>query len=65
MSGTIEGAGRAVSTNKKRDPEHYQKIGQRGGHAKVPKGFAAMDRAKVSEISRKGGTTKRKPKKSE
>jgi general stress protein YciG len=40
----------------KRDPDHFKKIGAKGGSAKVPKGFAVMDKERLREVSAKGGS---------
>lgn len=60
MAGNKWGGRKATQTNLKKDPDHYAKIGRIGGSAKVPKGFAVMDKEKVSEAGRKGGTISRR-----
>ena len=35
--------------------EYMRQNGRKGGKAQVKKGFANMDREKLSEVSRKGG----------
>ena len=40
--------------------ESLKKQGAKGGKAEVPKGFARIDRDKLIEVSRKGGSSKRK-----
>ena len=37
------------------NPELAAKVGKIGGSKKVPKGFAAMDKDRLREISSKGG----------
>ena len=55
MSGTIEGGKKAARTNMNRyGDDWYCKIGQQGGRAKVPKGFA-LDHERASNAGRKGG----------
>ena len=61
MAGTKDGGKAAASTNKEKYGENYYgNIGAMGGQAKVPKGFALMDRQKVVEAGRKGGTISRR-----
>lgn len=56
MSGTLEGGAKTAATNKTKYGEsYYANIGAMGGKAKVPKGFALMDKQKVAEAGRKGG----------
>ena len=52
MSGTIEGGKKAARTNMNRyGDDWYCKIGQQGGRAKVPKGFASnRERARLAGI---------------
>ncbi len=38
------------------------KAGKIGGKAKVPKGFAMMDKSKLKEVAAKGGRIRRKRK---
>jgi len=48
---------KAVKTILERDPDFYKKNGQKGGKAKVPKGFAIMKEKnpeRLKEISQKG-----------
>lgn len=53
-------------TNKKLYGEDYYKvIGALGGKAKVPKGFALMDKQKLVKASAKGGRISRRAKKDE
>lgn len=59
--GTVEGGKKTSESNKKNyGDDFYIKIGQKGGSAKVPKGFAKMDRDKVVEAGRKGGSISRR-----
>lgn len=56
MSGTLDGGKRTAETNKaKYGADFYKRIGAMGGKKLVPKGFATMDKARVSKIGRKGG----------
>lgn len=60
MSGTRSGGLKATKTNKERHGEDFfRKIGAKGGHAKVPKGFALSGKAREAgeiggRISRRG-----------
>lgn len=64
MAGTKLGGAKASETNKRLyGADFYQRIGQEGGVKRVPKGFALMDRAKVQEAGRKGGTRSKRNKK--
>ena len=56
MSGTKEGGLKSRDKNYQISPDFYRIIGGKGGRAKVPKGFSMMDRNKVAEAGRKGGT---------
>ena len=61
MSGTILGGKKASIKNKKLYGEDfYRVIGEKGGRAKVPKGFALMPLEQRRENGRKGGS-KSKP----
>ena len=56
MAGTKIGGQKCRDENKRKYGEdYYQKIGALGGKKSAIKGFAAMDKARVSEIGRKGG----------
>jgi len=56
VGGTIAGGKKASVTNKEKYGEDfYRRIAAIGGKAKVPKGFAMMDREKVVEAGRSGG----------
>ncbi len=60
MAGTKAGGQKTKATNKaKYGDDFYQNIGKVGGKAKVPKGFALMDKDRLSAISKKGGSVKR------
>lgn len=61
MPGTKAGAAKAVITTKERKGEmFYHLIGSLGGSKTgIKKGFGAMDPAKLSELSRKGGRISR------
>ena len=62
MAGTRIGGLKAREKNLAKDPDFYKKIGQRGGQAKVPKGFA-LDRQLAQRAGRiagiKSGATRR------
>jgi uncharacterized protein len=58
MAGTKAGGAKASQTIRERDPDYYRRIGQAGGKAKVPKGFAIS--GKASEAGRKGGLVARR-----
>lgn len=63
MSGTIAGGRRAAQTNKELYGEDfYKNIGAMGGRATYhgKKGFASMDKDKVAEAGRKGGSVSRR-----
>lgn len=61
MAGTREGGIMASITNKStHGDDFYKKIGAMGGKAKVPKGFAKMDRVRLQLVSSKGGSAKRR-----
>lgn len=62
MSGTKIGGIKASKTIKERDPDFYKKIGKIGGMNGHTGGFASMDREKVREAGRKGGTISRRGK---
>lgn len=63
MAGTKAGGAKASETNKRLyGADFYQRIGQEGGVRRVPKGFALMDKAKVREAGRKGGTISKRNK---
>jgi general stress protein YciG len=63
MAGTKAGGYKTRETIKKfYGEDYYKEIGQKGGLAKVPKGFALMSAEQRSEAGRKGGTAKRKHK---
>jgi general stress protein YciG len=64
MPGTSVGGRKSAATNKQRDPDHYLKIGHKGGKATVAKGFSMASPEQRSEAGRKGGQTARKSKKS-
>jgi uncharacterized protein len=63
MAGNRIGGQKAAEKNKKSDPNFYRLIGSKGGSKLgVKKGFAAMDKEKVREAGKKGGTrSKRRP----
>lgn len=70
MAGTVEGGKAAGATNKsKYGADYYSKIGQMGAKAyrkrqkegiAKPRGFAAMDKEKISAAGRKGGSISRR-----
>jgi general stress protein YciG len=61
MSGTKAGGLKTAATNKALyGIDHYKRAGAIGGLAKVPKGFALMDKKKVRAAGKKGGSTSRK-----
>lgn len=62
MAGTRSGAESAAKTNKKKDPLYYQKLGRKGGIARVAKGFSQMDATQRSKNAKLGGIAKGKPK---
>jgi general stress protein YciG len=62
MAGTRKGGERAAATNLKRHgKKFYAIIGQKGGKAKVPKGFA-LNRELAKAAGKKGGTISRRTK---
>lgn len=63
VSGNRIGGLKTAETNKKRDPDHYHKIGRLGGLKSRGGGFAAMTPEQRSEAGRKGGANSRKGKK--
>lgn len=61
MAGTKAGGRKAAATNKLRHGEgFYAKIGAIGGRNGHTGGFASMDREKVQECGRKGGSISRR-----
>jgi len=59
IAGTILGGKAAAATNvAKYGASFYHNIGKLGGSKKVPKGFAKMDKEKVREAGRKGGSVR-------
>lgn len=61
MPGTVIGGKRTAKRNKEKYGEdYYKRLGQLGGKAKVPKGFAVS--GKASEAGRKGGAISRRSK---
>lgn len=60
MAGTKAGGLKATITNKERHgADFYSKIGKKGGSAfwqdSANKGFASMDKERLSEVGRRGG----------
>lgn len=67
MAGTKAGAIKARATIKEKHGEDfYHKIGKKGGTAEKtrPGGFATMSPERLKEVSAKGGSISRKPRKS-
>lgn len=67
MSGTKAGAVKARATIKEKHGENfYHTIGKKGGQAPKtrPGGFATMSPERLKEVSAKGGSISRKPRKS-
>lgn len=63
MSGTKAGGQKIKETNlRKYGKNYYKEIGRKGGKAKVPKGFAVMDKEAHKMASKKGGTISKRPK---
>lgn len=63
MAGTREGGLLARDTNRKKyGKDFYREIGAKGGHAKVPKGFAMMTRKQRSIAGVKGGSISKRGK---
>lgn len=61
MSGTKEGGKKAALTNRlKNGEDFYSRIGHIGGQNGHTGGFASMDKEKVRECGRKGGTISRR-----
>lgn len=64
MSGTLAGGRKAAKTIKSKNPNFYREIGSLGGRKGKAdgtiKGFAVMDKQKVREAGRKGGTRSRR-----
>lgn len=60
MAGTKAGGEKAAKTNKKRyGKDFYKKIGNKGGIARVPKGFATNKKL-AAEAGAKGGKISRR-----
>ena len=60
MAQTVEGAAKAVAKILERDPEHFKRIGKRGGSVKKPgKGFGSLTMEQLKEVSAKGGRAKK------
>jgi general stress protein YciG len=55
MSYNSEASRKAAETMRQRDPEHFKKMGVKGGQYTGMKGFAKMDMNKVKAASLKGG----------
>jgi general stress protein YciG len=62
MAGTHSGGLKTRDKNLKKNPNFYRDIAKLGGLAKVPKGFACMDKDKVIEAGRLGGKVSKRPK---
>lgn len=62
MAGTKSGGLKAKKKNLENDKNFYRRIAAIGGRKKVPKGFAMMDKEKVIEAGRRGGTVSRRTK---
>ena len=61
MTATREGGLKIAAKMTKLDPDYYRKIGAIGGrNGTGKKGFALMDREKVSAAGMKGGTKSRR-----
>jgi len=60
MAGTKAGAAKTRETILARDPNHFKKIGRKGGMARVSKGFAVMPLEKRREAAAKGGAKSRR-----
>lgn len=61
VAGNKLGGAKAGATNKaKYGADYYQKIGSKGGKAKVPKGFAMMSPERLREVGIKGGKKSRR-----
>lgn len=52
----------AATIRRKYGDDYWVKLGAKGGIVKVPKGFAIMDKEKVSAAGRLGGTISRRKK---
>lgn len=63
MAQTLDGAKKAVITNKRKYGDtFYEDIGAIGGKAKVKKGFACMTPEQRSAAGKKGGSISRRVK---
>lgn len=58
----VTGGIQASKKIKAKDPDFYKRIGAMGGRAKVPKGFALMDKDRRKACGFKGGTISRRTK---
>lgn len=58
MAGNKEGAAKAVRVNLERDPDHYSKLGIKGGAKKGAKGYAVLGSEYASESGKKGSTVR-------
>lgn len=63
MAGTIEGGLITAQKNKAKDPDFYVKLGRKSQEAWVkngrkPRGFSVMDKEKLKEAGRRGGSAR-------
>ena len=58
----LAGRKAAETIKKKYGADFFANAGAKGGKAKVPKGFALMDRAKLQAVGSKGGRISKRPK---
>lgn len=64
MPGTRAGGLKAKQKLLNKDPNFYATMGAKGGSRKgLKKGFAVMDKERLTEVSAKGGTNSRRKKK--
>ena len=67
MAGSREQGLKAAKTNLANDPDHYRKIALKAQEAwerngRKPRGFAVMDKERLSEVGSRGGSASRRGK---
>lgn len=62
MAGTTAGGRKSAEKNKKKDPDHYKKIGHSGGVKHVAKGFSMLDPGTIKILGARGGKAPRRKK---
>lgn len=60
MAQTPEGARKAAKTNKKKDPDHYRKVGAMGGKQNKKGYFSRIGKRQLRKIASEGGKARAK-----